>query len=196
MSQKTEMFMRRLLFAVPALRQDWDQEVREYEALSNEEREGIPEPPEGFLLKLPVDLVHRFATGDPGHADTLRSVLDFFEAEYGTDREIDELIADSFIESLPEPGERNEAVLDMLGPKLHAERDRKIRGGGTPTLTSWSRCLSSRGCRAPASPAATSPACSGRSCTPNRTFNVVAEERCGVGDAVLSSQTWRRRPGT
>lgn len=39
----------------------------------------------------------------------------------GHDDEVDELIATGFVENLPYPDEEGAEMLELLGPKLHAE---------------------------------------------------------------------------
>jgi hypothetical protein len=66
------------------------------------------------------------AKGDDGARATVREVLAFLEDAYATQgNEVEELIAVSFLEHVPRPGESGSQLRELVGPRL-AEELRRI----------------------------------------------------------------------
>ena len=68
----------------------------------------------------------RYLAGGPDEPQ-VRAVLEVLEAEFGADHQVDELIAVSFLEQLPYPGQPGAELVTLLGPRLRVELDR-LRG--------------------------------------------------------------------
>ena len=129
MSDVVDVFMGRLFRAVPPLRQEWERYVQSRQSY---EAEGLSPPSRGvFLLRLVRLSKDWFQSGDPA----LAALLEFFESELGADPAIDELIETGFAAFLPEPGDPSEAMLELLGPKLRAARNRQLREDEAPAST-------------------------------------------------------------
>ena len=125
MTDVVDAFASRLFGAVPGVRREWERYLQDHR---DDEAKGF-EPPgmDGFLLELVGTSMGWFQSREPGHAARLRGLLDFFESEFGADPGIDELVESFFVADLPEPGGRDAGMLDLLGPKLRAARDRQLR---------------------------------------------------------------------
>jgi hypothetical protein len=108
----TVAFLRRLAEAVPPLR---DRVAHHFERLHGRP---LPHPFMGEIVFEAVDLVAS------GRGDEVRLLLDFLESEFGGDDDVDNVIAVSFIELLPNPGEYGAEVENLLGPKLRADLER------------------------------------------------------------------------
>ncbi|MGH8773707.1 MAG: hypothetical protein ACRDWI_00540 [Jiangellaceae bacterium] len=65
-----------------------------------------------------------FTSDEADPATEVRTVFGVVERECGHDDAVDELIAVSFVESLPTPDEPGGDVIDLLGPALRAMLDR------------------------------------------------------------------------
>ncbi|TDU90989.1 hypothetical protein EV138_4590 [Kribbella voronezhensis] len=116
-------FLRRLLKAVPALRGEWDRARAVYE---QNRGVGLRAPtPGSFLIGLAFSTVHRWVEGDAEAGDRLRALLAFLENE-AADPETAEFAA-RFVSCLPDPGERDSAVLDLLGPRLRELKNEQVR---------------------------------------------------------------------
>lgn len=111
--ESTVAFLHRLAEAVPALR---GQVAAHFERLH-----GHPLP-HAFMGEIVFEAVDLVASGS---AQVVRPLVDFLEAEFGVDADVDNVIEASFIEMLPDPGERGAEIEDLLGPKLRAELDRQ-----------------------------------------------------------------------
>jgi hypothetical protein len=85
----------------------------------------------GVLPHLLIADVERWAEteiakGDEGARALVREVLDFLEDAYATQgSEVEELIAVSFLEHVPRPGEPGSQLRALVGPRL-AEELRRI----------------------------------------------------------------------
>jgi hypothetical protein len=106
-------FLDRLGHAVPAL--------HSRVVAHAEEHRGRPLPHAliGEIVLEAVDLVAS------GRGEVVRPLVDFLEAEYGADADVDNVIDVSFVEMLPNPGERGAEIEELLGPKLRAELERQ-----------------------------------------------------------------------
>ena len=113
-------FLRRLLQAVPFVQADWDREQAFYQ---DNKSAGYFHPPTAgsFLIGLGFTTVHRWAAGGAPEADQLRALLAFLEAEAA-----DPFIA-RFVGCLPDPGDQNDEVLKLLGPRLRELKDDQVR---------------------------------------------------------------------
>ena len=60
-----------------------------------------------------------------GRTELVRPLIQFLEAEFGVDEDVDNVIAVSFVEMLPGAGEPGVEIVGLLGPKLRAEYDRQ-----------------------------------------------------------------------
>lgn len=106
-------FLWRLAEAVPSLR---ERVAEHFERLNNRPL------PHAFVGEIVFEAVGLVAAG---RAEVVRPLLGFLEAEYGIDEDIDNVIAVSFVEMLPDRGESGAEILDLLGPKLRAEYERQ-----------------------------------------------------------------------
>jgi hypothetical protein len=111
--ESTVDFLRRLADGVPSLR---GRVAEHFERLN-----GRPLP-HAFIGEVVFEAVDLVASD---RAEVVRPLLGFLEAEYGVDADIDNVIEVSFIEMLPNPGERGVEIEDLLGPKLKAELERQ-----------------------------------------------------------------------
>jgi hypothetical protein len=107
--------IQRLVAAEPALSDDLDEHLETYGELL----------PHVFMGELIDRLLEWIGSGQEPALARVRTVLAALEDEYGTDYEVDELIAASFVEDLPERGESGSGILDLLGPKLGKELTRQ-----------------------------------------------------------------------
>jgi hypothetical protein len=110
----THRAVQRLVAAEPALSADLNEHAETYEQLL----------PHVFMGELIDRLIEWTRSGEPALA-RVRNVLAAMEDEYGKDFEVDELIAASFLEDLPERGEPGSDILEFLGPKLGKELTRQ-----------------------------------------------------------------------
>lgn len=109
MSAATEALIHRLAAAVPAI----GPTLREHLADNDKML------PHVLLDQIAMDVVdHQL---DDASTTALLSRL---EAEFGADDETDELIAVSFLETLPYAGDPGDDLIARLGPKLTAELNR------------------------------------------------------------------------
>lgn len=106
-------FLRRLGEAVPALR---GRVAAHFERLHGHP---LPHPFMGEVVFEAVELVAS------GRGQVVRPLVEFLELEYGVDDDVDNVIDVSFVELLPEPGERGSEIERLLGPKLSAELERQ-----------------------------------------------------------------------
>lgn len=104
----------RLVTAEPALADDLNEHLDTYEGLL----------PHLFMGELIDRLLEWLGDGDEADAARVRTVLAALDDEYGRNFEVDELIAASFVEDLPEAGE-DSGLLVLLGPKLKKELNRQ-----------------------------------------------------------------------
>jgi hypothetical protein len=107
--ESTVDFLRRLADAVPSLRERVAEHFRRFN--------GRPLP-HAFMGEIVFEAI-RFAS--TGKAEVVQPLIDFLESEFGRDEDVDNVIAVSFIEMLPQPGERGADIEAVLGPKLRAE---------------------------------------------------------------------------
>ncbi|MGH3490301.1 MAG: DUF7674 family protein [Actinopolymorphaceae bacterium] len=111
----THRTVQRLVAAEPALADDLNEHLETYGELL----------PHVFMGELIDRLVEWTGTGQEPAVARVSKVLAALEDEYGKDFEVDELIAASFLEDLPERGESGSGILDLLGPKLGKELTRQ-----------------------------------------------------------------------
>ncbi len=116
-------FLRRLFKAVPALRGEWDRAQAVY--VQNKSAGLRPLTPGSFLIGLGFGTVHSWAEGGAEAGDQLRALLAFLENE-AADPETAEFVG-RFVSCLPDPGERDSAVLELLGPRLRELKDEQVR---------------------------------------------------------------------
>ncbi|MEV0798809.1 hypothetical protein AB0I34_14005 [Kribbella sp. NPDC050281] len=109
----TVAFLHRLAEAVPALR---GRVAGHFERLHGRP---LPHVFMGEIVFEAVDLVAS------GRGQAVRPLIDFLESEYGVDADVDNVIDASFVEMLPDPGERGAEIESLLGPKLRAELERQ-----------------------------------------------------------------------
>jgi hypothetical protein len=105
----TVAFVHRLGEAVPALRERLADHIARHH--------GRPQP-HAFMGEIVFDAI-RLASS--GKSAAVKPLTDFLESEFGRDKDVDNVIAVSFIEMLPNPGEPGAEIVDLLGPKLRAE---------------------------------------------------------------------------
>ncbi|MFG1620944.1 hypothetical protein [Kribbella sp. NPDC049227] len=106
-------FLYRLGDAVPGLRS---------RVVSHaEEHRGRPLP-HAFMGEIVLEAADLVASG---RGQVVRPLVDFLETEYGADADVDNVIAVSFVEMLPNPGDRGAEIESLLGPKLRAELERQ-----------------------------------------------------------------------
>lgn len=119
-----DLFLGRLLAALPFLQAAWD---RDHEFYEERKPEGFFRPPSpgAFMIEVAADAVHRYRAGGVEEAEQLRALFAFMESEVG-DPATEQLISE-FVEMLPEPGRGDDAVLDMLGPLLRSLKDEQVR---------------------------------------------------------------------
>lgn len=110
----THETIHRLVSAEPALAADLNEHIDSYEQLL----------PHLFMVELVERLVDWLGSGQEADRARVMTVLNLLEDEYGRNFEIDELIAASFVEDLPDPGE-DSGLLGLLGPKLKKELNRQ-----------------------------------------------------------------------
>lgn len=122
MSQQVETFARRLANVVPSLEGTWAQQQRDYG----------DQAPSAFVRAVAFITVSRYISGIEGLRDELGAVAEFLESEFGARKEIDELIARSFIANLPKADDPRAEALVAIGPKVRAELERQWRGEGIP----------------------------------------------------------------
>lgn len=109
----TVQFLFRMADAVPSLRGRLDEHFHE-----NRRRPSA----HSFVGEIALEAPGLVASG---RADLVRPLLDFLEAEYGADADVDNVIAVSFVEMLPNRGDRGAEIESLLGPKLRAELERQ-----------------------------------------------------------------------
>ncbi|MEQ7127171.1 hypothetical protein ABN034_21860 [Actinopolymorpha sp. B11F2] len=107
--------IQRLVAAEPALIGELNEHLETYDELL----------PHVFMGELIDRLTEWIGSGQEPALARVRNVLSTLEDEYGKDFEVDELIAASFLEDLPERGEPGSGILDLLGPKLGKELNRQ-----------------------------------------------------------------------
>ncbi|MGC4941112.1 hypothetical protein [Kribbella sp. DT2] len=117
-------FLDRLLAAVPALRADWDRES------AFQQEGGLPPTPGSFLIALGFSTVRRWAEGGTEATRDLQALLAFLEDE-AADFETAELIT-KYVACLPDPGDRDDEVLDLLGPQLRELKNDQLRYDDKP----------------------------------------------------------------
>ena len=115
MSAATEAFINRLVLALPEF------SGRRKEHLEENFGQMLPHV---LIGEIAFDAAKRY---ERDGASAVQPLLDLLESEFGDDPEVDELIAASFIENLPYPGEPGASITQLLGPKL-AELLRQQRG--------------------------------------------------------------------
>ncbi|TCC58668.1 hypothetical protein E0H73_25455 [Kribbella pittospori] len=71
-----------------------------------------------FVGEIVFEVFELYAAGE---VERVRPLLDFLEREFGYDDEVDNVIAVSFVEMLPDPGETGFGIEAVLGPKLRGE---------------------------------------------------------------------------
>ncbi len=113
-AESSVQFLYRMADAVPVLREQLQEHFREY-------RRPMAH---AFMGQITSDMFERYASGRS--VDVL-PLLVFLEDEYGVDEEVDNVIAVSFLEMLPDLGERGAAIRDELGPKLRAEVEQQAQ---------------------------------------------------------------------
>ena len=106
MSKETEGFVKRLVAAHPEL------ESLLAEHLEDNFGELLPHL---WTSDLARHVVTRYQSGG---ASAVLPLLEQLESEAGRDSEVDELLAASFVELLPQPAEAGADVNDLLGPRL------------------------------------------------------------------------------
>jgi hypothetical protein len=111
----THGFVHRLVAGEPALVEDLNEHLDTYEEL-------LPHLFMGELIDRLVDWLRSSQDADLARVRTILRVLD---DEYGKDFEIDELIAASFVEDLPDADDPGSGILELLGPKLKKELNRQ-----------------------------------------------------------------------
>jgi hypothetical protein len=111
----THDFVRRLVAAEPALTADLNEHLETYDELL----------PHLVMNDLVYRLIEWIDSGDEADLARARTVLQALENEWGKDYEIDEAIAASFVENLPDPDSSDRKILTLLGPKLKEEYDRQ-----------------------------------------------------------------------
>jgi hypothetical protein len=104
-------FLDRLAVAVPAVREKLDEHIKEY-------RWALPHT---FLEEVVAEAKRLHLAG---RTDEILPFLAFLESEFGADPEVDNLIAISFLDELPGPGEPGADLELLLGPKLRGELQR------------------------------------------------------------------------
>jgi hypothetical protein len=111
----THRAIQRLVAAEPALTDELNEHLETYGELL----------PHVFMGELIDRLTEWIGSGQEPALARVRTVLSTLEDVYGKDYEVDELIAASFVEDLPERGEPGSGILDLLGPKLGKELTRQ-----------------------------------------------------------------------
>lgn len=105
-------FLDRLAVAVPPVREKLDEHVRDNRGVL----------PHTFLEDVVAEATRLYLAG---RIEEIRPFLDFLESEFGLDAEVDNLIAVSFVDELPGPGEPAAEMALLLGPKLRGELERQ-----------------------------------------------------------------------
>ncbi|TCC58669.1 hypothetical protein E0H73_25460 [Kribbella pittospori] len=77
--------------------------------------------PHTFMDDVTDEAVRLFRAGQ---VEAILPLLDFLESEFGADEYIDNVIALSFVDSLPGPGEPGADIETSLPPKLRGELER------------------------------------------------------------------------
>lgn len=85
--------------------------------------------PHAFMGEIVFEAVELVASG---RGEVVRPLIGFLEAEYGVDEDVDNVIEVSFVEMLPNPGERGSEIEQLLGPKLRAELERQRNWSDPP----------------------------------------------------------------
>lgn len=112
MKDATVVFVKELVGRFPAL-----QGVLS-EHLEDQCGKVLPHP---FMGNASRWLIERFISEGKGDV-TVRSVLDFVEQAFRNgDKQLRELLSVSFLENLPQPGQRGHEILSILGPSLQLE---------------------------------------------------------------------------
>jgi hypothetical protein len=120
----------RLLERVPAFRAEWDRDQAFYEA--HKEIESVEPPtPTRFLIGIAFTRIRGWAQGDAEATDQLRALFAFLEAEAvlaadDGNSNAEELL-DRFVRFLPQLGDRDAEVLELLGPTLRELKDDELR---------------------------------------------------------------------
>jgi hypothetical protein len=109
----TADFLYRLGDAVPGLRS---------RVVSHAEEHRGRLLPHAFMGEIVLEAADLVASG---RGQVVRPLVDFLETEYGADADVDNVIAVSFVEMLPNPGDRGAEIESLLGPKLRAELERQ-----------------------------------------------------------------------
>jgi hypothetical protein len=110
--ESTVRFLDRMVEAVPPLRERLREHLAKYQwAL-----------PHTFMDDVTAEAIRLHKAGQ---SDAIRPLLEFLEAEFGVDEFVDNLIALSFVEALPKPGEPGADMENLLGPKLRGELERQ-----------------------------------------------------------------------
>jgi hypothetical protein len=105
-------FLDRLAAAVPPVRDKLDEHVRENRGVL----------PHTFLEDVVAEVNRLYLAG---RTEEIMPFLHFLETEFGLDAEVDNLIAVSFVDELPRPGEPGADIERLLGPKLRGELERQ-----------------------------------------------------------------------
>ncbi|TCC39158.1 hypothetical protein E0H75_39955 [Kribbella capetownensis] len=109
----TVQFLYRMADAVPSLRGRLDEHFQ-----ANRRRPSA----HSFVSEVALEAPGLVASG---RAHLVRPLLDFLEAEFGGDADVDNVIEASFVEMLPDPGTPGVEIETLLGPKLRAELERQ-----------------------------------------------------------------------
>ncbi|MBM7783621.1 DUF7674 family protein [Tenggerimyces flavus] len=111
----THGFVHRMVAAEPALAADLNEHVETYDDVL----------PHLFMGEIVDRLVEWIGSGEESALARAGTVLQALEDEWGKDYEIDETIAASFVENLPDEDSSDRKILSLLGPKLKKELDRQ-----------------------------------------------------------------------
>ena len=114
--ESTVQFLHRMAEAVPVLGERLQEHFSGY-------RRPLAH---AFMGQIVFDM---FELHTSGRSEDVRPLLAFLESEFGIDEDVDNVISVSFIEMLPEPGERGADIEDLLGPKLRADLEGKRKWG-------------------------------------------------------------------